>query len=220
MNITILGLIVLCVILITLLLTKKEQIKIIEKQIRVPVENEKAKFRILELENQLRNVQLQVDERIKFYLEQIREKEAVLGKYQDYHAQWKDKVEQNFKLNNQLLNEKLNLEKQLKIRDQEICDVVSQKKSSEVRTGLIVETFAPLLDVCPYDSRDMIFLGRPIDYLVFDKKKNEVVFLEIKSGNSVESTRQKAIKQAILDGKVYYDIIRLTKDQASYRRSK
>ena len=45
--------------------------------------------------------------------------------------------------------------------------LLSQKKSSEVRTGQIVEQLAPFLDNFKYDPKKLHFMGMPIDYIYF-----------------------------------------------------
>ncbi len=78
--------------------------------------------------------------------------------------------------------------------------ILGQKKSSEVRTGQIAEQMAPFLANFPYNPKQAHFLGMPIDYVIFTD--DEVVFLEVKSGQSYLSKRQQQIKEAILAGKV------------------
>lgn len=87
--------------------------------------------------------------------------------------------------------------------------ILSQKKSSETRLGLISENIAPFLAGCPYDPRQMHFFGNPIDFIVFNYDEAEIIFLEVKSGNSKESARQKVIKNIIKSGKVHYEKMRI-----------
>ena len=85
--------------------------------------------------------------------------------------------------------------------------LLSHKKSSEVRLGQIAEQLAPFLDKFPYDPKKISFLGNPIDYVYFGEDK--VTIIEVKSGNSRLSKKQKAIKKLILEGKVEWDEIRI-----------
>ena len=85
--------------------------------------------------------------------------------------------------------------------------LISAKKSTEVRTGHIVEKFAPFLETFPHDPEKAVFLGQPIDYIVFED--TGVTFSEIKSGNSQLSQKQKAIKENILNGNVFWEEIRV-----------
>ena len=85
--------------------------------------------------------------------------------------------------------------------------VLSQKKSSEVITGQIAEKLAPFLSDFEHNPQNAIFLGQPIDYLVFDEE--EVVFVEIKSGNAKLTAKQRKIKKLIEDNKVTWKEIRI-----------
>jgi predicted Holliday junction resolvase-like endonuclease len=90
--------------------------------------------------------------------------------------------------------------------------LLSQKKSSEVRTGQIAEQLAPFLKEFKYNPKRTHFIGMPIDFIVFEEDK--VVFLEIKSGKAQLSQTQKAIKALVQAGKVEWDEMRIDgKDQ-------
>ena len=85
--------------------------------------------------------------------------------------------------------------------------VLSQKKSGEVRLGHIAEKLAPFLEDFTYDPANASFLGQPIDYVVFEDE--EVVFVEIKSGNARLSPKQKHIKELIENKCVTWKEIRI-----------
>lgn len=87
--------------------------------------------------------------------------------------------------------------------------LLSQKKSSETRLGQISEHLVPFLENCRHDPKNMHFLGNPIDYVVFDFDEGAITFLEVKSGNSKPSKRQKTIKNIIKTGRVFYEEIRI-----------
>lgn len=88
-----------------------------------------------------------------------------------------------------------------------IKKLVNQKKSSEVRTGLIVEQMAPFLEGFPYDSRDVVFIGKPIDLLVFSP--DALHFIEVKSGKSQLTTAQRKIRDLIEANKVTFETYRI-----------
>jgi predicted Holliday junction resolvase-like endonuclease len=98
--------------------------------------------------------------------------------------------------------------------------LLSQKKSSETRLGQISENLIPFLEGCPYDPKTMHFLGNPLDYLVFDLDEGKVVFLEIKSGNSRASKKQKTIKSLIQKGHVYYEEMRINEKGIKSKKAK
>jgi len=85
--------------------------------------------------------------------------------------------------------------------------VTSQKKSSEVRLGHIAETLAPFLDQFEFEPEECSFLGQPIDYVSFGQK--EITFIEIKSGNSQLSSKQRRIRDQVIDGKVAWKEVRI-----------
>jgi len=85
--------------------------------------------------------------------------------------------------------------------------ITSQKKSTEVRTGHIVEKFAPFLEEFPHDPSSATFLGQPIDYIVFGE--DGVTFSEIKSGNAQLSKKQRMIRDHIKEGRVFWEEIRI-----------
>jgi predicted Holliday junction resolvase-like endonuclease len=85
--------------------------------------------------------------------------------------------------------------------------LLSQKKSSEIILGQISEKLAPFLEVFKYDSKKAYFLGNPIDYVVFDN--NEIIFIEIKSGKSRLTSKQRKIKQLVMDKKIRWEEIKI-----------
>ncbi|MBC8436924.1 endonuclease [bacterium] len=95
----------------------------------------------------------------------------------------------------------------LKESEAKFSKLLSQKKSSEVLTGHIAEKFVPFLKEFKHNPQQSNFLGQPIDYLVFGD--DEITFVEIKSGNSRLSAKQRKIKQQILDNKVGWEEIRI-----------
>lgn len=90
---------------------------------------------------------------------------------------------------------------------EEIAKVRSQKKSSEVRLGQIAEQLTPFLNNFKYDPKTCQFLGQPIDYVVFSE--NEIVFVEVKTGNSQLSKSQKNIRENINKKRVRFEEIRI-----------
>ena len=83
------------------------------------------------------------------------------------------------------------------------------KRSKAVINGQMVEQIAPFLPNFPCNPADVRFVGKPIDFVAFpgavdNKPISEILFIEVKSGNSVLSEREKEIKNAVLKGKVRY----------------
>lgn len=82
------------------------------------------------------------------------------------------------------------------------------KQSKAVTLGYVNEKLAPLLPNFPYNYKDLMFLGKWVDYLVFDGLSSDriknVIFLEIKSWKSKLNKNEQMIKEAIDAGRVKY----------------
>lgn len=82
-------------------------------------------------------------------------------------------------------------------------------KSRAVLGGHFSENLAPYLPDFPYLPNECRFVGKPVDFLVFrgmdEKKINEVVFVEVKSGNAKLSEQEKNLKNAIDNKKVKFE---------------
>lgn len=96
----------------------------------------------------------------------------------------------------------------------DINKLISSKKQSEVRLGQISEHFAPLLKDFPYDSKNVRFLGSPIDFVVFEFEQEKIVFIEFKTGNSKESSRQRTVRKIIESGNVEYKLMTVNEEVA------
>ena len=100
----------------------------------------------------------------------------------------------------------------------EIEDALNQSRT--VLKGKIGEQMSPLLPefYSKYEPADARFLGSPIDFVIFknlskfdNKEKREpieVVLLEIKTGKKGLDPNQNAIKKAVQEGKVTFDVIK------------
>ncbi len=79
-------------------------------------------------------------------------------------------------------------------------------RSRAVLQGQFSEQLAPFMPNFPFNPSDCRFIGKPIDLLVFkgmdDKQIEEVVFVEVKTGNSKLSQQEKNLKEAIEKKKV------------------
>jgi predicted Holliday junction resolvase-like endonuclease len=102
------------------------------------------------------------------------------------------------------------LDEKLRLNEANYDKLLGQKKSSEVRTGMIAEQIAPFLEDYPMNPRTARFIGDPIDFVHFDEDK--VTFVEVKSGKSQLSKKQRNIRDLIKDGKVEFTIYRVKGD--------
>ncbi|MFW6283509.1 MAG: Holliday junction resolvase-like protein, partial [Minisyncoccales bacterium] len=89
-------------------------------------------------------------------------------------------------------------------------------KSRAVIGGQFSENLAPYLPDFPYKPTECRFLGKPTDFIVFkgidEKNIQEVVFVEVKSGNSKLSSQEKNLKEAIDKKKVKFEEYRIPKE--------
>lgn len=80
------------------------------------------------------------------------------------------------------------------------------QRSQAVTLGKITEHFIPYLPDFSYNPKDARFIGSPIDFVVFDGLNEtdvrKVVFVEVKTGTSALSTRERRIRDAIQSGNV------------------
>jgi predicted Holliday junction resolvase-like endonuclease len=115
----------------------------------------------------------------------------------------------------------------------------SVQKSRSSLKGQIAEQLAPLLPGFRYLPADARFLGDPIDYVVFngytrardggpgegpavagggagarpaDASELEIVLLEVKQGTSSLSPLQRLIAQSVQEGRVRFEILRISQD--------
>ena len=79
------------------------------------------------------------------------------------------------------------------------------EKSRAVLTGKFSEQISPYFPDFPYEASESRFIGSPVDFIVFkgmnEKEINEVVFVEVKTGNSKLSKQEKNLKEAIINKK-------------------
>ena len=80
------------------------------------------------------------------------------------------------------------------------------KQSRAVLSGQFSEQLAPFLPNFPFSPTECRFIGKPIDFIVFkgadSKHIEEVIFVEVKSGNAKINAHEKNLKDAIDKKKV------------------
>ena len=96
----------------------------------------------------------------------------------------------------------------------------SVNTSRAVLKGRMAEQLAPILPEFQYLPSDAKFLGDPVDYVIFDGYSDfrdgegtaqdiEVILLDVKSGGARLTKGQQAIAQAIREGRVRFETLRL-----------
>ena len=96
--------------------------------------------------------------------------------------------------------------KKLFKNSEKIIRAKSVSSSRRSLVGKFIERFIPFLKKIPYEPSDMHFLGQPIDYIVFqglhEDKIERVIFVEVKTGQSKLTKREKSLKETIEKRKV------------------
>jgi Endonuclease related to archaeal Holliday junction resolvase len=87
------------------------------------------------------------------------------------------------------------------------------QRSQAVTAGKVHEQLVPYLPSFPYNPKDVRFMGSPVDLVVFDGldegSLRRVVFLEVKTGNSGLSGRERQIRDVIHGGEVEWAELRV-----------
>ena len=90
---------------------------------------------------------------------------------------------------------------------------VAIKQSRAVLSGQFSEQIAPFMPEFPYKPTEARFIGKPVDFVVFkgmdEKKIDEVVFVEVKTGKSQLSSVEKTLRETIQNKKVSWDEYRV-----------
>ena len=100
----------------------------------------------------------------------------------------------------------------------------SVNTSRAVLKGKMAEQMAPIMPEFQYLPSDAKFLGDPIDYVGFDGYTDyrdgdgraediEIVLIDIKSGGARLTKGQQAIAQAMAEGRVRFETIRIDFDE-------
>lgn len=83
------------------------------------------------------------------------------------------------------------------------------KRSKAVIGGQVAEQVAAFLPNFPCSPADARFIGKPLDFVAFpgleeSNKIKEILLIEVKTGNSQLSEREKEVKKAVNEGRVRY----------------
>jgi predicted Holliday junction resolvase-like endonuclease len=81
-----------------------------------------------------------------------------------------------------------------------------------VTHGQVFEQLVPYLPEFEFSPKDARFLGRPVDFVVFDGLDEgdlrRIVFVEVKTGGSKLTPRERLIRDAIREGRVSWKEVR------------
>ena len=91
------------------------------------------------------------------------------------------------------------------------ADAISRSRA--VLAGQFSEQLSPYLPGFEYKPTECKFLGKPVDFLVFngldEKSVSEIVFVEVKSGKSKMSNTEKSVKDAVENKRVRWEEYRV-----------
>lgn len=77
--------------------------------------------------------------------------------------------------------------------------------------GEVSEKMLPIFPDFPYQSKDLVFVGKGVDYVVFDGLSEgmlrDIIFLEVKTGKSQLNKNEKMIQHFLSTKKVRYELI-------------
>lgn len=75
------------------------------------------------------------------------------------------------------------------------------------------EKLSPLLPNFPYHTKDLVFVGKGIDYIVFDWlsswRLREIIFLEIKTNTSQLNKNELQIRSYLANFPVKYEVLKI-----------
>ncbi len=106
-------------------------------------------------------------------------------------------------------------------KSEEIKKQKGRAASAHTTKGQILEKWCPFLEhpeIDPdWEAKNWAFMGQPIDYIIFDWRENKeinvadgkIVMLDVKSGKSQLTTKQRRIRDLIKAGRVEWRTIRL-----------
>lgn len=86
------------------------------------------------------------------------------------------------------------------------------RRSQSVIRGKVTEHLIPWFSDFLYHPSDARFLGSPVDFIVFNGLSEgcleEIVIVEVKTGSSVLSPRERTVARIVEEGKIRFEIIR------------
>jgi len=96
----------------------------------------------------------------------------------------------------------------LKYKEIKKARVNSIKQSKSVILGWVYEKILPFLPKFPYKPKDMVFVWKGTDYIIFDWlsewRLKKIIFMEVKTWRSQLNKNEKQIRDVILSKKVDY----------------
>lgn len=95
------------------------------------------------------------------------------------------------------------------------------QQSRAVTRGQVFEQLVPYLPEFEFNPKDAQFLGKPVDFVVFDGLDEgdvrRIVFVEVKTGAATLTTRERRVRDAIERGSVEWKEIRVAGTRRAIR---
>ncbi|MBN1297413.1 hypothetical protein JXA80_11580 [bacterium] len=93
-----------------------------------------------------------------------------------------------------------------------------RRRSRAVITGLVSEQLAPLIHGFPGSPADARFLGKPVDYIVFDGLSEgyirNIVFVEVKSRlRGTFTDNERLVRDAVNHSRIRWEVFTLDQSQ-------
>jgi predicted Holliday junction resolvase-like endonuclease len=100
---------------------------------------------------------------------------------------------------------------QWKLQHEQQIRLDAVQRSAAVTKGKVTEHIVPYLPGFDLDPKDIRFLGTPIDLIAFkglngSADKVEIVFIEVKTGQSALSARERAVRKAVEEKRVTWRV--------------
>lgn len=140
--------------------------------------------------------------------EVIQFQSQVNGLAQQQFAAWRDREIQVIReeLHESIMEQARNAFQQWQMETEANIRADAIKQSSAVVSGKVTEHLMPYMGVFPYNPKDARFLGAPIDLIVFnglsEGNLQDIIFLEVKTGASSLSARERQIRDVISNRRV------------------
>ncbi len=103
--------------------------------------------------------------------------------------------------------------KEWRIKQEKLIRKDAVEKSRATTVGKVFEQLVPYIPKFAFNPKDARFLGSPIDLVVFEGldegELQRVVLIEIKTGGSQLSTRERQLRDVVKAGKVEWQELRL-----------
>jgi len=189
---------------------KKEELEEMKKELeekKEKIEKEK-KEELKRLREEFREAQKELREEEKERLEKLREK--LERKLEEKYRKREIELEKN--IDKEAMKRLKELQKQEKEAREDAI-----KRSRAVTMGHVLEIIAPILMSSKYNPKDFRPILNPIDYVVFNGLSekgyvSEIVFIEVKYGDSSYNPRETSVKQVVEEGKVRFEEFRRNED--------